>query len=608
MSMDRFEDLYERYVDGTLDPAERTEFLAFLGDPAFRTRFVELSAYEAAIGEELKVTAPAEENKKASAKMRAVGGNTSKRIPIVHVRPAPRAAVAHWQIFGGIAAAFVLVAILILASGPSEEGRRRPPAPSVAGTPPPVTPPRIEPMPAPVPEKIKTPEKRVAPTFEVPPRPVLETPPVQPIPPKPVVPVPPPPVRREAETRPETQPARESVTFIAKIERVVGDVKIGTDVAEAGKGVASGQGVSAGAGGYAVVRFPDGTKLELGMDTVVSRVADGATGKSVQVERGLVAVEAAKQPTGKALVLSTPFAESTVVGTEFTLWTTAAFTRLDVKEGRVKFARPGGVTSVVVGAGHYAIAGPGFDFTAKPLPSLWKAPAGGLMLWLRADAMKGPSQWPDLSPAGNHGTQPVTASQPTLVANAAGTQPAVHFDGKAQHYVLPDGFADFKAGLSAFVVVRPAPGGPFSRFIDLDVGPACDNIVFGRKDAPDKLGFWVYANSQTRGKVEAPGAIVADQLQSFGAVLALGGRVTLYKNGGAVATGQTSVPVSVSRKPNMIGKSNTSGDPYFKGDLFEILLFNRALADTERQFVDGYINAKYFDPTSPPPMNRPADK
>jgi hypothetical protein len=132
--------------------------------------------------------------------------------------------------------------------------------------------------------------------------------------------------------------------------------------------------------------------------------------------------------------------------------------------------------------------------------------------------------------------------------------------------------------------------------------------VFGRRDTPDKLGFWVFANNQSRGRIEAPGVVVADQVQSFGVILAMGGRATLYRNGAAVASGQTSVPVAVVRKPNGIVKSNTSGDPYFKGDLFEILVYNRALGDAERLLVDGYLNAKYFDATSPPPLVRPGER
>lgn len=606
MNAERFEELYERYVDGTLDPAGRAEFLAMLEDPAHRARFVELAAYEAALAEELTLAGPEllprEEKKPSSRKHQAVGRRSTGRIPVVRARrTTSRQPVAGWQIGIGVAAA-VLVGIIVLFATASRGGDpAKRPAPAVAEQAPapkplaadPVEPPKTAvkapriPEP-PTPPPIVAPRESRAPQPLVVPPPKIETP---------VAPKVPPPVEKP---KAEPEAPRESVAFIAQIER-------SSDPSEAGKGIVSGQGLSTGPGRYLSVKFPDGTRLELGGDTVVDRVAEGVSGKWVQVERGLVAVDAAKQPAGKTLVVATPFAEATVLGTEFSMWTTAAYSRLDVKEGRVRFARPGGATSVVVGAGHYAIAGQGYDLAAKPGVSLWKAPAAGLILWLRAEAATNAAQWLDASPMGNHGSQPAAASQPALIANAAGARAALRFDGRDDFYMLPDGFSDFRAGLSAFVVTRPAPGGAWSRFLDLDAGPACDNIVFGRKDAPDKLGFWVYANDQTRGKVEAPGAVVADQVQSLGAVLGQGGRATLFRNGAAVAAGQTSVPTGVIRKPNGIGKSS-SGDPYFKGDLFEILLFNRALPDTERAYVDAYVNAKYFDPTSPPPMTRPAEK
>lgn len=615
MNLDRFEELYERYVDGSLDVAGRAEFLALLGDAACRARFVELSAYEAALSEELTLagretkvdeTRPAEEKKPSSKRLPAAGRRASGRISVVHLRRGKGASPAAWPIGVGVAAAFLIAVLILLATASSGKGgtkaapapvaEKKPlrpesrPAPAVEipketarPVQAPEPPPRIEPT-----RESRTPEPLVVPLSK----------PAEPVTPKAPAPAPAP---AKPETRPEPAAPRDSATFIAQIERA-------SDPKEVGKGIVSGQGLGTAAAGYLAVRFPDGTLLELGSDTLVARLSEGAAGKSVQVERGLIAVEAAKQPPGKSLVVTTPFADAAVLGTEFTLWTTASFTRLDVKEGRVKFTRPPGVTSTFVGAGQYAIAGQGHELTARPTAALWKAPAAGLLLWLRADHGVRPGEWADASPAGNHATQPAAASVPLLVSRAAGTRPALRFDGQDDFYHLPDGFADFKAGLSAFVVARPAAGAAYMRFLDLDAGPACDNIVFGRKDTADKLGFWVYSNNLTRGKVDAPGAVLADQVQSFGVVLAGAGRVTLYKNGAAVAAGQTSVPVNVVRKPNAIAKSSTSGDPYFKGDLFEILLFNRALADPERAYVDAYLNSKYFDPTAPPPMNRPAEK
>ncbi len=606
MSAERFEELYERYVDGTLDPAGRAEFLAMLEDPAHRARFVELAVYEAALGEELTLAEPAllpqEEKKASSRKNPAVGRRSTGRIPVVRARRTPsRPPVAGWQIGIGVAAA-VLVGIIVFFATASRGGEpARRPAPPVA-----------EQTPAPRPQEVDpiVPPKQVVKAVRAPldpPPPPIETPRESRTPLPLVVPS----VKSEPtvapkgsmpveKPRPEPEAPRESVAFIAQIER-------SSDPAETGKGIVSGQRLSTGAGRYLSVKFLDGTRLELGGDTIVGRVAEIASGKWVQVERGLVSVDAAKQAAGKTLVVASPFAEATVLGTEFTVWTTGSFSRLDVKEGRVKFARPGGATSLVVGAGYFAIAGQGYELAAKPGVSMWKAPAAGLILWLRADGMTNAAQWTDASPMGNHGAQPVAGSQPSLIPNAAGARAALRFDGKDDFYALPDGFSDFRAGLSAFVVTRPAPGGAWSRFLDLDAGPACDNIVFGRRDAPDKLGFWVYANDQTRGKVEAPGAVVADQVQSLGVVLAQSGRATLFRNGAPVAAGQTSVPTGVVRKPNGIGKSS-SGDPYFKGDFFEILLYNRAIGDAERPYIDAYLNSKYFDPNAPPPMNRPSER
>lgn len=603
MTPARFEELYERYAEGSLADGERTEFLAALEQREYRARLVELSAYETAVREELSLAGKGERSSRSTSyRLRRV---LAPQAPPPQDLPARR-------LFAGIAAAFVLAVVVILASGSPavKESKRTLP---LAG-------PLLRPE-APRPEP--APEVREAPPAPRPPEPrPLENPPTpRPPPPKVEAPRPEPPPaiaapepRPEPLPKPEPAPTRESVTFIAKIERTSGEVRIGADPAEAGRGIVAGQGVTTGAGSYALVRFPDGTRLELGAETALSRLTDGAAGKSAQLERGLATVEAARQAAGKPLVVTAPFAEASVLGTEFSLWATPAFTRLDVREGRVKFTRLPGISSVVVGAGHYAIAGPAVEFAVKPVAALWKAPAAGLLLWLRADAgvktadaAGGVALWTDQSPSGNTASQPAPAAQPLLVPNAAGVRPAVRFDGKEDFFVLPQGFGDFKSGLSAFVVVRPSAGGAWTRFLDLDKGPACDNIVFGRKDTAESLGFWIYANGQTKGKVEAPGAVVADQLQAFSVILAGQGRATLYKNGQPVGTGQTSVPLNVTRAPNGIGKSN-SGDPFFKGDLFEVLLFNRTLGDAERAYIDGYLNSKYFDATTPPPMNRPAEK
>lgn len=593
MNADRFDELHEHYADGTLSPAERAEFLALLETAEGRARFVETASYEAALSEELRVGAAAA--KKQSSR------SLQRYVPVEEPADESRTLAR----IGALAAAAVIVILTMIFATSTKQ---QPPSPMV----------QRPPTPAP---KFVLPEEATAPT----PAPAPVPAPVPaPTPPAPEFVVPKPAVRREEPApeirkveepkglphapKPEEPKPRESATFVATVETVSGTVSL-----ETGKGVAAGSSLTTGRDSYMAIKYPDGSRIELAADTTLSKIQDGPQGKTLTLESGMIFVDAAKQPAGKPMVLTTAQAESTVIGTQFVLTASATSTRLDVREGRVKFTRlPQSVSSVIVTAGHYAVAGPAGDPSSKAGVSLWKAPTAGLQLWLRADAgikLNGGAiaGWMDQSTAGNSAVQEKPAAQPQLVANGINGRPCVRFDGMDDYFVLPDGFADFRLGLTAFVVVRPAPGGAWSRFIDLDVGPACDNIVFGRKDTADKLGFWVYANSATKGKVEAPGAVVPNEVQSFCAHLNPAGKVTLYKNGAAVATGETTQPKSTSRKPNGIAKSN-SGDPYFKGDLFEILLYNRGLTEAERVFIESYLNAKYLDASTPPATIRPADK
>ena len=616
MIASRFEELYELFSDGALSDADRREFLGLLEDPANRARLAQVSSYEAAVSEELRlfrtpVTRDGlSEVKKASSRSWPKVG--SRWIPIQRPEPIDESRLLVRIGFAAAAAALIILALVFVTSSKSDAPpvvvRPKLEAPPARETPP-LEPPRAPVDAAPAP-KAPPPQDPLTPRTFTPAPPPLE-PPATPSKPAPVrTPKP----TEKATTKVEEAP-RESATFVATFERVFGGVTVGTEPGEAGKGIPSGRTVATARGGYACVKYPDGSRIELAGETTLAKVVDGPAGKSAQLEQGMIFVDAARQPAGRPFVLSTAQAESQVVGTQFVLQAMPASTRIDVREGRVKFTRlPQGISSVMVNAGHYAVAGPAGEPAAKPGIAAWKAPPGALQFWLRADANVKPngttlSAWGDLSTSGNSAVQDKPGAQPTLVANAAGGRPALRFDGADDFLLLPDGFSDFRAGLTAFVVVRPAPGRAWARFIDLDVGPACDNIVFGFKDAPDKLGFWVYSNSQTRGKVEAPGAVAADQVQSFCALMTPSGRVTLYKNGAAVGAGDTSAPRSTQRKPNTIGKSNSGGgDPLFKGDIFEILLYARALSDVERVYVETYLTAKYLDPTTPPAVLRPAEK
>jgi len=627
----RFEELYDLYCDGTLRAEEREEFLRLLEDPENRERLVSLCVFEASISEETHL------EHEGGGLLRGweldpLAPDACRIVPRTSTRRARSGRSwkrdAQRSVSGGLLAAAAL--LLLMVAGFFLVGESDPPVVHRTSSPKTKVPRSVPEVSEGTPGREPQEPRRAAPAPETPPAVVpvpaprepssVEPPPVTSDPLPLPLPLPPAPAVSLPAVKPtEVEPPKEAspVRLVARLERCAPGVWVVSEgarsAAEAGRGLLSGQGVVVGPESSAVVRLPDGTRLELGADTQITLPAESATGKMVRLEQGFLSVEAAKQAPGHPLTFTTTHSESMVLGTEFTLLSTPAYTRLDVREGRVKFTRLPGITSLVVTSGHFAIAGPGFDFVPRAAYSLFRPSMAGLQLWLKADvgvkmAGKAVTVWKDQSPSGNDASQAEPVSQPAFVPQAVLGRPAIRFDGVDDFFSLPSGFGDFRAGLTAFLVVRVGATPVSMRFLDFDQGPTCDNICLARKDSPDKLAFWVYANCLSKGKVEASGGILIDQFQSLSAVYATPGRVTLYRNGAPLATGMTTVPRDVLRKPNYIGKSNTSGEPFFKGDLCEVLLYNRALSDEERGSVEWYLNSKYFDVTTPPVTYRTAEK
>ena len=195
-----------------------------------------------------------------------------------------------------------------------------------------------------------------------PPADIRKEPLVAPIPParreEPAVtePAPQPPASARAE--PATTRAAETAATIAILERSGGSQPL-----------LDGQ----GARGRAVVKFPDGTRMELGEKTAIARISDRAgvagIGKWVELTEGALAIEAAHQPADRAITIATPHGEARVVGTTLRLAVERESTRLEVVEGKARLTRTGGGAADVVG-GHFAVAADGVELAARPLPKM----------------------------------------------------------------------------------------------------------------------------------------------------------------------------------------------------------------------------------------------
>jgi hypothetical protein len=190
-------------------------------------------------------------------------------------------------------------------------------------------------------------------------------------PPDPVTPVPPPapeekPVPRDE--KPSPAPEKETRVAMATVLSVQGEVlrlegNARTPLA-GGQGLVAAQGVETGPKGAAVLSFADGTRLELGPETIVREIVD-RKGRRVAVAKGVVTAQVAKQPADAPMIFATPHGEARVLGTALRLEVDAQ-TRLEVTEGKVRLTRIGG-KSADVAAGSFASCGPGLEPVARPV-------------------------------------------------------------------------------------------------------------------------------------------------------------------------------------------------------------------------------------------------
>ena len=343
------EALFERYLRNDLDDAGARELSAILATEEGAREFSEFVQEWTLLGEAARRRV-AETDRQSSRRIRKVR---------LASRPGPSRAWIGWGV--GLAAA-ALFLILLATPGRLPRPEEKPPVARIE-EPPPVPPPL--PPPAPPPPPKREPEPVPPPP---PPAPRIETPVAPPPPPPP--PAVPAPKEKVPETRPE--PEKPRPVIIALLGRVQGDVQVtapaGRRRAAAGEGLAPDEGVEAlGAGSHAALEFTDGSRIELGADSGIERLAEKQGRRGVALARGTMIATVTRQPAGRTLVVTTPHAEVTVVGTQFTVTELPDSTRLEVREGRVLLKRLPDGASIEVSAGHVAVAAKGVKLESKPI-------------------------------------------------------------------------------------------------------------------------------------------------------------------------------------------------------------------------------------------------
>jgi WD40 repeat protein len=169
------------------------------------------------------------------------------------------------------------------------------------------------------------------------------------------------------------------------LERVEGEVYLisgdSKELVAAGGELRSGQGLqTVGEESGAVVVYADGTRLEVGPDSLLGELADDArtSGKRVSLLAGFLGADVTKQPEGRPMVLTTPHAKVVVQGTRFSLVNSPEATRVDLEKGSVRLTRRSDGESVEMAAGTFSIARaqpePQEPLGPLPLPAQYAKP------------------------------------------------------------------------------------------------------------------------------------------------------------------------------------------------------------------------------------------
>ena len=241
----------------------------------------------------------------------------------------------------------------------------------------------------------------------------------------------------------------------------------------------------------------------------------------------------------------------------------------------------------------------GLEKEAEPLFGR-RIPFQGLALWLRADAgleVSGSTvtRWSDQSDGRHDAVPKEAAGGPQLSAAALRGHPAVLFSGTGDELRLPDGFEDFSAGLSVFVVGdAPAPSAEPWSFISLATGQAgalpIEAMLGGRRES--EAIVYSVEDMKPSSPPFVPGPVSAKEFEELEAIQEASGAVRFYKRGLVAGTGKLTLPGKIVRNRNRVGAG-------LKGRVAEILLYHRSLSDLERLGVEAYLKDRYF-PSGPP--------
>ena len=249
--------------------------------------------------------------------------------------------------------------------------------------------------------------------------------------------------------------------------------------------------------------------------------------------------------------------------------------------------------------------------TSTPSSTQTFAPStlSGLAMWLNAGSGVATAtgnyvtSWNDQSNNGNNVTQGSQFNQPILVSGALNGNPVVRFDGNNDYLNGGSSIGNIPLTGASFFIVGKSHTNQ-GAFVSKSAFAAADARYSVEYDPQWQGGFsflYVEDNNSTYHSVNMPShsygnmdlmAAIADKPNSVN---------HFYINSALAGTSALSSTYSMTSPYDFLvgayNSSNGGGAPiggyFLNGDIAEIIMYNRALSDTERGQVESYLNTKY---------------
>ena len=208
--------------------------------------------------------------------------------------------------------------------------------------------------------------------------------------------------------------------------------------------------------------------------------------------------------------------------------------------------------------------------------------------------------WEDQSGNGNNASVEFQGEQPTFASSFLNGKPAIKFNGQGQVLqVSSSASLDFTAETSCFIVVKYDGDGGNNDVIyikNADDGSPAYPAMYGMVGVDADNGNVSFSLNAGGWSDRDSDVSISDGIpRLFSMIFNTNVDQSIYCNGILTSQQVLGDNISTSSGTLQIGGYNKSFDSqdFFNGKIAEIIMYNRAVTNTERQQVEAYLNTKY---------------